>query len=273
MQRVPVISGKGKSMKRRDFVKAMAALPIVGATASLISTCNPSHLQVILQGPFGLMINTAINGDRPWGVRAFVPVHNREHMFMFNNSPENKDSNYKFQLKPDGLKPNPFPTLNRQFERFYFEHALCNFDTNYHFMTIELPYPERINIRSSFSNATMMDGKQFEIPGDHILEYKIINRNIVEMSGWENSSTTAIPLKSKNQIFTFEVGLPNHLGGNDSDQNGTHAVEFYDNSLLLYFPDLAKNKANNILQVSPHSHPKTTTLECKIGGLIVTTTP
>jgi len=85
-------------------------------------------------------------------------------------------------------------------------------------------------------------------------------------------------------LFIFEVGLPNLLGGRESDPDASHAIDFYNNSLLPHFSALAHDAKRRIQDITPHApkvpqspqHPhgplemSVTTFECKMGGLTVT---
>lgn len=264
-------------MNRRDFAKGLAALPLVGDVKSFASICGstpcPSKagsLRVILEGAFALLINRS----SPWGIRVFTPKHHGEHAFVFNTLPCDKDSKYKFELSPLGLKPaSSAPCIDSTFQYFCAEQTPCNPSTKHHFITIDLPGPERIlSLSSSGVTATMEDGNEYPLPGDHILEYEITNSSLIQMSGWYNDKLVTPPLRPYTAdgytVFKFEVGLPRLLGGGDSDLKGEHAVEFYNRGVLPYFSKL-KDSSRWKMQKVKGAY-KTTTLECKNGGIIGT---
>jgi hypothetical protein len=298
-------------MNRRDFAKGLAALPLLGAVKSFGSICGSATcpdgrnvLQVILRGPFAIVMNSA----SPWNITAFTPKYDGAHLFSFNGQPYSKDSKYKFELAQSNLvKATKMPCVDNPFSSFCGENV-TNYDTstNKHFITIQLPCPQRIYVIASLFTATLNDAQQTAVPmpGDHILEYEIVTPSIkIQMSGkQDNMGAVSLPPDGTPPAFTFEVGLPTLLGGNSSDPDGSKGVEFYNKALLPYFPDLASVPGRNLLHIddlfldqkvknlqsqkskktkqkeSKHKHKKpgkgyifvVGTYECKSGGLTVT---
>jgi hypothetical protein len=264
-------------VKRRDFVKAMAALPVVRSLPSFASVCGtspcttiPGSLRVILEGPFAL----AINNSSPWSIRAFSPKY-RKHNFAFNGSLCDKDVQYGFYLAETGLKSaTAAPCIDASFKYFCAENTSFDSRMNDHFLTLHLPAPQRIFTLSSGITAILEDGTpNVPLPGDHVLEYDTTtDPALIRMLGWyeDGASIQLTPyLLNSYQTFKFEVGLAKLLGNTTSDPNGHHAINFHNNYLLKYFPDL-KDKSNRQIRQIDGGHP-TTTLECKSGGLIATT--
>ncbi len=263
-------------MNRRDFAKGLAALPLLKAT-SFAQICNsgpcqtnPNALVILLQGPFAVVINSG----SPWNITAFTPKHNGEHLFAFNGSVCGNDAKYAFLLENDGLMTaTAAPCVDSPIPRFCAENKLVDHSTNDHFVTIHLPAPQRIFIRSSNTlKAVMEDNGPSAVPGDRILEYDNPDMTKIQMLGSGDGDLTKLDPVKGQRLFTFEVGLPNLLGGGDSDPDASHAIDFYNNSLLAHFPELAHDQTRRIKDITPHAThvPGVSTFECKIGGNTVT---
>ena len=265
-------------MNRRDFAKGLAALPLLKAVGfAQICTSgpcqtNPNALMIVLQGPFALVINSA----SPWNITAFTPKHNGEHLFAFNGSVCDNDAKYAFLLENDGLMPaTAAPCVDSPLPRFCAENTPVDRSPKDHFVSIHLPAPQRIFIKQSGNlMATMEDpgpGTKFALPGDRILEYDNPDMTKVRMLGSGDGDLTQLPPVTGKRLFTFEVGLPNLLGGGDSDPDGSHAIDFYNNSLLPHFSALAHDTKRRIQDITPHAVRRgVSTFECKIGGPTVT---
>jgi hypothetical protein len=111
-----------------------------------------------------------------------------------------------------------------------------------------------------------------------VLEYDFNPTTTVAMDYQEAGH----PVSPFANIFLFEVGMDPKI---DSDPNCSHAKDFYNNSTLPFFPGLdpIRNAIDfsNCPVFTPHLyslrfknmervHIFATTLECKSGGLIVT---
>lgn len=294
-------------MNRRDFTKGLAALPLAGAVKSYGSICSStdcklneasSYLLVILEGAFAVVVNTA----SPWHVQAFTPKHNGEHFFAFNRRICEIDTQYGFLLQQDGLtQASQLPCIHNSSANFCAENTPSDLSMEDHFILLDLPAPQAIVVWPSRFEAVMESDESenpnyVPIPGTQILVYEIKDGNAIQMYGSEYGEVVPLPtLKGKKvSAFIFEIGLPNLLGGRDSDPNGSHAIEFYNQSVLPHFSELAGDKNRRIKKIRPrkasanyvikHSLPGgfqgleqaldeymlTTTFECKIGGLTVT---
>jgi hypothetical protein len=291
-------------MNRRDFAKGLAALPLLKATsfaqicASGSCTPNPNALRILIQGPFALVMNSS----SPWNITAFTPKHNGEHMFAFNGSVCDKDAKYAFQLQQDGLMPaDPMhpPCVDNSFPTFCVEKTPFDRSVKDHFITIDLPAPQRIFVRPTSGNlmAITEDSAMkpipvpVPVPGDRVLEYDNPDLSKIRMLGSGDGDLVQLPFIPASSgpqptppLFIFEVGLPNLLGGRESDPDASHAIDFYNNSLLPHFSALAHDTKRRIQDITPHApnvhqapqHPhgplelSVTTFECKIGGLTVT---
>jgi hypothetical protein len=258
-------------MNRRDVIKAMAALPIASASQGLASICGtspctsqPGSLKIILEGPFAVVLDTA----NAYHVTAFTPRHNSEHCFLFNGAYQDLQYKYRFQLLPSGLKSmsGKSPCIDQNLSHLCAEHSHFNSSAKHHLMTLDLPCPQRI-FASSLSRSvtlTFADATTMQMPMDYVLEYDIDNQNLIKMLGWQGDDQST--LQDNNLTFKFEVGLPKLLGGGDPDLDGSHACDFHNHSLLPYFSDLQNDQAKILTQVQGFN--KTTTLECKSGGII-----
>ena len=233
-------------MNRRDFAKGLAALPLIGAVKSFGSACGsmtcpdpPNVLQVILRGPFAVVVNSA----SPWDITVFTPKYDGAHMFSFNGQPYGKDSKFKFELPPSNLaKAKKMPCIDNPFPSFCADNVTnYNTSTDKHFITIHLPCPQNIYVIASLFTATLNDSKGtvVNMPGDHVLEYQIIDPSIkIQISGkQDNMGAVSLPPEGTPPAFTFEVGLPTLLGGVSADADGSKGVEFYNRALLPYFSD------------------------------------
>lgn len=274
-------------MNRRDFAKALAAMPFVGAVPSFASICNstcpskPHSLWVVLEGPFAVVVDSSTQA-----ITAFTPRDNGEHLFAFNGAVYDNTPAYTFEMKIANW-PRPTLCVQNDSSPFCAENTKWD-DTKDYFITINLPAPNRIIVYDSRFNAYMQDNPATTapLPYSHVMEYDLNGKNLT-MTGSRSNSPNKFPLTPLNgsapdQLFRFEVGLINTLG-EDSDPDGSKAAGFYNKFLLPRFPKLTTQAARKIGQVhkfhpskaaKSHRHPwhpfTTTTFECKSGGLLVT---
>jgi len=129
-------------------------------------------------------------------------------------------------------------------------------------LTIDLPVPNNIlpwsgetPLSVTFKSST--PGKMWRT---FVLEYDLA---VSDLELVETSSGLKIPMPDNE--FYIEVGLDFHDG---DDGSNSHARNFYNNSLLPFFP--GAQTADHIIATitGPAFHPETTTFECKAGGII-----
>ena len=285
-------------MKRRDFAKGLAALPFIGAAVSYASICGENscsvqgpYLLVVLEGQFAVVVQNS----KPWNVTAFTPRHDGKHLFAFNRKVCSTDLKYDFRLLQDGLVPaTEIPCIYNPYERFCAENTPCLQDRKDHFVSIDLPAPKAIFVFPSFAMAKMeYNDDDVPVPGLHLLVYTVKNEQSIKMFGSDEEELVELPTTKifDFPVFRFEVGLPNLLGGADSDPDAVHTIDFYNRGLLPHFSEMAADKKKRIRKITAQGHypagimPRlqgidfdkffpilmaTTTFECKIGGNTVT---
>jgi len=277
-------------MERRKLLKGIGALPIVAGTAAYAKLCGnlqpcPSAatpFQVVLDGPFSVVLHTASpNSDDVTSVTAFTPVEQHSaHLFKLNGVPLDEKKQHHFALNISGFTPPSQPCIARDFNDFCVDHT--RFDPapagKDIFIAITLPCPTRI-ITNVTPLAVTIGGTatSHNMPQNHVLEYDISHAGPITMD-YREAGHSGSPLGNS---FYFEVGLDH------PDNDCSHAKDFYNNWMLPFFPDLAGNTID-FPTCPPGAHHQyffpsrddriklvmlTTTLECKSGGLITTTSP
>lgn len=283
-------------MNRRDFAKGLVLLPLVGTAHSFAELCskkvcspNGPYLLVILEGAFALVLGN----HAPYSLTAFSPRHDGRHLLAVNGQVSSADAKYGFRLLPAGIADaTGLPCVYPCYPGFYAEQTPCQQSRKDHFVTIDLPVPQAVFLASSRYKATMESDETFYIPSAKVLIYQLKKDvSAVEMFGSEGDDIVRVnPTKFLDfPAFRIEVGLPNLLG-TDSDPDGSHAVDFYNNGLLPHFSALVGVKARRIKEIATYnpnleetqliggvSFKKfeehlftTTTFECKLGGLTTT---
>jgi hypothetical protein len=289
-------------MNRRNILKGMVALPFIAKTAAYAKLCGggtcPSTgsnkpLQIVFDGPFSLVLHTVSNSSDvviPNGVMAFTPVEpHGKHLLNLNGVPLDEKKDHHFTLNIGGFTPPNQPCISSDFDDFCTDHtgftlAPQNSTAGEIFVSITLPCPNRIVTASGSQPIPVtVGGSSKKMPQNHILEYDVADLSKVTMS-YRESGRNAAPFGN---LFLFEVGMD---PTQNPDSDCSHLKQFYNQEILPFFPALAGNTIDvpagtcpmftpRLYFAPPLSrddrkyHPFTTTLECKAGGLIATTSP
>lgn len=286
-------------MNRRNILKGMVTLPFIAKTAAYAKLCdggkcpstgNPS-LQVIFDGPFSLVLHTVSNSADdviPNGVMAFTPVEPMgKHLLNLNGVPLDEKKDHHFTLNIGGYTAPKQPCISSDFNDF------CNDHTRFNpipqntargeiFVTVILPCPNRIITATGSQPIPVKVGTSSKnMPQNHILEYDVADLSKVTMT-YRESGRTAAPFGN---LILFEVGM-DPIKNPDTDCS--HLKAFYNQEILPFLPDLAGNTIDvpSCPMFTPRTYfappltrddrkyrPFATTLECKSGGLIATTSP
>ncbi len=279
-------------MNRRDLMKGLAALPIATGTAAHAGlcggtvACQPANkpLQVIFDGPFSVVLQTASpTSDDITGVMVFSPIEPQgQHLIKLNGVPLDEKKLHHFSLNITGFTPPHQPCVSHDFSDFCKDHTRFDASAADRFVTVTLPCPKNIITDTQHVPPlpVTVGGQPRSMPQSHVLEYDLPNNSKITMD-YRESGHPASPLGN---AFIFEVGMDH------PDSDCSHARDFYNKSMLPFFPDLNNDLQHNAIAfptcptVAPHLyflqfksrgevepiHIFTTTLECKSGGLIVT---
>jgi hypothetical protein len=158
---------------------------------------------------------------------------------MFNEKPQ-PPGNYRFELFPQGLELTPRPIIDIGFRDFTAEAERWRLANN--FVTIDLPSPKTISFYGQPDLVVFASppggGRTGRMPSNHILEYQVEDPKAIKMRCAGLKDPCEPSPKSDSQVtrFSFAVGLPPH-----KDQNGQHAVKFFNYLLCGFFPELVKN--------------------------------
>ncbi|HEV2987869.1 MAG TPA: twin-arginine translocation signal domain-containing protein, partial [Candidatus Angelobacter sp.] len=245
-------------MNRRQLLKGLGVLPIAGALGCAEETQKPAPdrkchtLQVTLEGAFAVVLRRQPSGQ--YRVTAFSPASPTQppkdtdcpknlfpiesHAFSFNGK-QQPPGNYHFELLPQGLDTTPRPIIDIGFRDFTAETERWRLAEN--FVTIELPSPKTISFYGqpdvvvfAFPAGAHRTG---QMPSNHILEYQVNDPAQVKMvcRGVKDPCVPSSKSTSGVTRFSFAVGLPPQ-----KDQDGQHAVKFFNYLLCGFFPDLFK---------------------------------
>ncbi len=243
-------------MNRRQLLKGLGVLPIATAVGCAGESQKPSPrchtLQITLEGAFAVVLRrqqasyrvTAFSPASPSAPPAGIdcpknlfPIE--PHTFSFNGKPQPPGS-YHFELSPEGLALTPRPIIDVGFKDFTAETERWRLANN--FVTIDLPSPKTISFFGQpdvvvFANPPG-GGRTGNMPSNHILEYQVEEPKAIKMrcSGLKDRCEPSPKSDSAVTRFSFAVGLPPH-----TDQNGQHAVKFFNYLLCGFFPELVKN--------------------------------
>jgi hypothetical protein len=286
-------------MDRRQLLKGLAALPLArlsygyGPSTLCSGTCNlvPDSLLVWVEGPFAVVLNQDDEGDPI--VTAFSPV-DVDHLVNITASKSLQGaypSQFHLSLEGDGVKPSTATCISSDFKDFCADH-LGNIlgDPENAFVRLQMPLPTNIYTSHRLS-VTLANGTQACLPQDHIFEYTTVAEQPITLV-YEDKKQSLGPISSSNLLFHIEVGLALDPMGHDSDPNGDHAKHFHNKAILAHF-GLQNDTSKQITTINPCvtaickrtmtpegilkrlpglaprlACPRTTTLECKSGGLI-----
>lgn len=181
-------------MNRRHLIKSMLSVPVAGA----LGGCRHEHsgpqffppsrggtLQLILQGPFAVVIDT----KNHYRIKAFVPYSdNKDHEFHYA-APINRDNDkifheqdkegrhqYQFTLEEHNLETNDrMPYIDAGFADFTLQVSGWTPSPGDYFVALDLPAPDLITYRTSDPLQLGRDstGKVVVLRTSHVLQYRV----------------------------------------------------------------------------------------------------
>jgi hypothetical protein len=279
-------------MNRRNLLKAIAAVPVIGVLSSCKdkddedkSPRGPAahQLQILLDGAFAVVIQHG----KPDSILAFSPRDEKEpHQFYLNDPDyaQAADKNYNFELLPEGFKHNERTEISPGFADFH--ASVKSWKLTENFVTIKLPIPSRISFAGHRERVLFKTNKTGWMPINHILEYDVSDPEKIKMVCKELEKACSPSPDSPKGLtrFFFEVGPPQ---GTDH----SHAVNFFNDMLNASFPELVANYSLADILDKRNERPATTarlvstemrldtpparllnvsyTLDCKLGGILV----
>jgi hypothetical protein len=252
-------------MNRRNFVHAMTGAALftpfgLRASGTPFLPPAPGLLQIYLDGPFALVLKKD-KGGKIQEITAFAPVEaQRSHLFHFHGD-HDKRKDYILAIEKDGLiLSTSISSISSQFAPFTGNASAAPKLES--FITVKLPpSPEQILFFSSAQVTIEGLADPVEMPLDHVLVYRVADINKVKMSCDQFPASAPIKIGSNSGQFHIQVGLPP-----GSDPNGNLAVQFFNQRLLVDFPDSGVKKLKQIVSM----HVETNDVECKNGGLLLT---
>ena len=236
--------------------------------------CKPVEfrtLKIFLAGPFAIVLRRSDPTSPISGVTAFVPRH-EHHEFYFDRDPQNTNINYFVELDPVSktyLGVATYPDIDHGCDDFN-----CGTDWDGkadHFLTIDLPCPERITYSGHAIDATFKNKETGYLPLNHILEYTVEkgNKGIKLLS--RQLGDRCLP--DGKDTFLFEIGLPKKTSPKHSRK---HAVQFFNTELLPHFKRIkTKMRLSRVRDTRGRTGSEapfvSTAVECQNGGLIAIT--
>jgi hypothetical protein len=179
-------------MNRRDILKGIFALPVVGTLGGCWRDHehHPSHpparggtLKIILQGPFAVVVHRERAGEKNEKLIAFVPFDpERRHEFRFRTPMNLVDSEnhqtqrktHKFNLLTDGLEENGrLAYIDHGFDDVTIHTGEWRPRPENYFVFIELPMPSVISFIPPAEGVLFEGNETGMMPVNHILEYKV----------------------------------------------------------------------------------------------------
>jgi hypothetical protein len=282
-------------MNRRTLLKGFAAVPLAttlgfgndkGADDTRHSGLTSHKLQILLDGAFAVVIQRGNLNS----ILAFSPRDKSEpHKFYFNDPSyaQASEKNFNFELQAEGLRHTERTEISPGFEDF--QATVRRWKLTENFVAIKLPLPARIAFSGHREQVVFKTKKTGWMPTNHILEYDVTDPAKVKIVCKELDKACAPSPDSPRGLtrFFFEVGPP----------RGTpqgHAVKFFNDMLEASFPELVaayslseildrrdENPSRTARLVSadmrstmPPAHllKASYTLDCKLGGILATTT-
>lgn len=262
-------------MNRRDLIKTALSLPLVHAVQGWSSVCDPctntakSPYQVVLEGPFGVILHKdTASPPNVTGITAFMPIDpDGRHHFSLDGTEQDVSKQFSFSLTQ---KP-PLSTklcIDSAFADFCVDSTSASLGSKTPLLKIEMPVPTNILAETTFTpmNVVFQSTKSGKMQRSFVLVYDVNNGAQLQLT--EQPSGLNITLPSDKLIV--EVGLPK----SDPDSaDFAHAKKFYNKTLLPFF-GLDASPDHVVTSIKgPARTPRTTTYECKAGGIIGGTTP
>ena len=240
-------------MKRRDILKALAAMPVAGAFGCRSEEHEPTTpappgmkvrtVQVLLEGAFAVVMHK----NNPNRLTAFLPradagQDDLVHDFFFNDpskkrAPASKDpAGYQFELSSNGLRTYPETYINPGFSDFLADTEKWILPARV--ATIILPFPNSINFGGRPLRVTFASGRKGLMPTNHILEYYVdepekVKMTCAAMGGHCEPSPHCPP-----GVLRFFFGAAPQM--KDEEGQRKHAVDFFNFMLKKCFPDLVE---------------------------------
>jgi hypothetical protein len=185
-------------MNRRRLLQAMLSVPVAGALGGCRHEHTDPHrfppsrggtLQVILQGPFAVVIDT----KNQYRITAFVPYSdNNDHEFhyaapidrdndkIFHEQDKEKRNQYQFTLEEHNLETNDrMPYIDAGFADFTLQVSGWKPSPDDYFVALDLPAPDLITYRTSdpLQLGQMVGDKLVALRTSHVLQYRIRDFN------------------------------------------------------------------------------------------------
>lgn len=234
-------------MRRRELLKALAAVPFVTA----IGGCDEkqdkgekqggkhtSTVEVHLDGAIALVIQKN-KGNSLLAFSPKPPSGEVQHQFYLNGSrkPEGGGKSLTFKLSPEGLGREKRPAeINPGLNDFFFQTEHWRVGDS--LLTIELPPPDKITFIGHRSLVTFKsDGRQAWMATNHVLKYELHGAAKLECS---DATVQCAPSPDSYPGVTryfFEIGPERDLKYAESH---AHAAKFFNYILQQSFPDLAQ---------------------------------
>lgn len=259
-------------MNRRDLLKALGALPIVGTLEGCMhghSIPTPSKdirihsLQILLEGPFAVVLQ-----KQSRRLTAFVPQpdparKDLDHNFYFNDPEtyrrrDEKSSGYRFELSGEGLhrypEANQDPYINPGFNDFVAETQKWTIPPS--LVVLDLPIPRSINFSGRPLNVKF--GKKAlkpagMMPTNFVLEYRVDDEEKVRLkcnhSEMQCDPSPHCPPGIRR--FFFGVGPTVH----DPKIRELHAIAFFNFMLEKAFPELREKYELVYIEPSDYAEP------------------
>lgn len=264
-------------MNRRELLKALGSLPLVG----VLQGCKPRDrdnehppketkihtLQILLEGAFAVVLQ-----EQAQRLTAFVPLpdpdrKDLEHYFCFND-PEDpkklseKTKEFHFELPAEGLhtyysqdqRKNINPYVNPGFGDFSAEVDKWFLPPS--LVVLDLPFPRSLNF--SGRPLDVQFGKKAlkpsgKMPTNYILEYRVDEQQKVKLKCNQGEMECSPSPHCPPGVlrYFFGVGPFNH----DPQKREEHAVEFFNNVILKKaFPELQEKY--EIASIEPSDYPE-----------------
>jgi len=259
-------------MNRRDLLKALGTLPVVGTLEGCMhghSIPTPSNdtrvhsLQILLEGPFAVVLQ-----KQSHRLTAFVPRldparKDLDHNFYFNDPEtyrkrDEKSSGYRFELSGEGLHrysdPNQDPYINPGFNDFVAETQKWTIPPS--LVVLDLPIPRSINFGGRPLNVRF--GKKAlkpagMMPTNFIFEYRVDEEEKVRMkcNQPEMHCDPSPHCPPGIRRFFFGVGPTIH----DPKIREQHAITFFNFMLEKAFPELREKYELVYIEPSDYAEP------------------
>lgn len=267
-------------MNRRDLLKALGSLPMVGVLQGCTrgdsdDKRSPSKetkihtLQILLEGAFAVVLQ-----KQSQRLTAFVPLPDSgrkdlEHYFCFND-PEapkklsEKTKEFRFELSGEGLhtyyglddqRKNIDPYLNPGFDDFSAEIDKWSLPSS--LVILDLPFPRSLNFSGRpldvrfGKKALKPSGK---MPTNYILEYRVDDQQKVTLKcNQDEMQCSPSPHCPPGVLrYFFGVGPINH----DPKKREEHAIEFFNFVILKKaFPQLQEKYEIASIEPSDYEEP------------------